>query len=260
MTTLKKASSKAENYASLVVKSIMLIQSETTEWNGTLYKTANEALYNILGKTYAEVQKLRSCDIEVVTALKKQMKERGYSFNAGTSLEAAVLRIVFNITDSKSKRIHRYAKALRYANADKIQTEDFVAWLKAAGGIDNVESKASEANRQAKQDSNDQKFNSVYRIAQEVVIQKDIINATPSEGFCKNFSVALVRHSEASNPEIVGLSNNENITKSLLLILAKSFVEEAEHIVANNRWKEISSVKKVARNVAVKQAKDKAVA
>ena len=237
-----------------IVKSVLSIRSEATEWNNTAYKTANEGLYVLLRKSYEQCDILRAQDIEVRTNFTKALADKGYPFNSGTSIEAKVLRVVFGITDAKNKRIHRYANVLRVANADKITAEDFVNWLSNAGGIDCVESTNQTKERELRNEKAQKEFTELYRIALKDVLSKNITDAKASDGDMCNFSVALVRHSKDNETEIVGLSNSESITKSLLSNLKKQFEAEVNNAHSDEKNDAVQQSKNAIRNKSEQQA------
>lgn len=236
-----------------IVKSVLSIRSEATEWNNTAYKTANEGLYVLLRKSYEQCEILRAHDIEVRTDFTKALDDKGYPFNSGTSIEAKVLRVVFDIKDAKNKRIHRYANVLRVAKADKITAEDFVKWLSKSGGIDCVESTTQQESRKAREAEKEQEFIKLYNRALNDVLSKNITDAQASEGDMCNFSVALVRHSKDSETEVVGLSNSESITKSLLLNLKKQFEEEVNNAHSDEKNDAVQQNKDAIRNKSEQQ-------
>ena len=240
-----------------IVKSVLSIRSEATEWNNTAYKTANEGLYVLLRKSYEQCEILRAHDIEVRTDFTKALDDKGYPFNGGTSIEAKVLRVVFDIKDAKNKRIHRYANVLRVAKADKITAEDFVKWLSKSGGIDCVESTTQQESRKARETKAEQDFIKLYNRALNDVLHKDIADAKASEGICSDFSVALVRHNSDEKTEIVGLSNSESITKSLLMNLKAAFEKEVENANSDEKTSAAQAVKNNIRNKSEEQSEEK---
>ena len=237
-----------------IVKSVLNIRSEATEWNNTACKTANEGLYVLLRKSYEQCDILRAHDIEVRTDFTKALEDKGYPFNSGTSIEAKVLRVVFDIKDAKNKRIHRYANVLRVAKADKISSEDFVKWLSKSGGIDCVESTNQAKERDTRIEKAKKEFAELYRIALKDVLSKNITDAKASEGDMCNFSVALVRHSKDNETEVVGLSNSDSITKSLLLNLKKQFEEEVNNAHSDEKNDAVQQNKDAIRNKSEQQA------
>lgn len=239
MTTEKQKNTPSANQ---IVNAVLNIQNEANDWNDNAYKTAIDGLYVLLRKSYEQVLVLRASDVDVRTAFTKALKDKGYPFNSGTSIEAKVLRVVFNIADAKNKRIHRYANVLRVAFEDKIADSDFVKWLHNSNGIDNVVSVEQAKKRNEKQAEEQAKFNDFYNNVLHNVLPKDISTATHSEGDCTDFSVALVRHT-ADKKEIVGLSNSEVLTKSLLAKLQRELEKETKNANSDEKQSAVQQVK-----------------
>lgn len=222
------------NVASGLYERLITMRDGQNDWFSNVYKPAKEQLYDILAECYAITHEIRNNAMGVRNELDSLLSELQIKFNKGTSLEAKVIRVVFNIDSSKDKRVFKYKKALDIAKQDGIgrgknaegMANEFATWLKRQnGGIENLVGRVAQEKAQAKFEAEKAEFLKAFELIASAP-SVDVSNAKPCDNNLSNLSVALVRHSDNGN-EVVGLSNNGTITHELLRVLREQIINSA---------------------------------
>lgn len=114
------------------------LRSVRSEWNQTLYKVSNDALYGILAGCYrlydygsetGARQKTLKRELELV------LKNKGIKFSPNSHLATRIIRTVF---DTDRKRASVYSIVLRAAIAAKVKPKDLPKFIRDSGGIEEL--------------------------------------------------------------------------------------------------------------------------
>jgi len=119
------------------------LSSKCAEWEGGVFKTANEALYGLLAecKDIYDVQFLNASD-EVKVALRKELIKRLIAAGLRVVKSTTTLQLLVRYTfKSDRRRAHVYAYVLRAAVSDNIAGDQLADYIRAAGGIEEIRGK-----------------------------------------------------------------------------------------------------------------------
>lgn len=129
MTTISNKLAPAQ-----VVAELNGLATDRAAWENGSYKASNDELYGLLDRCFALLQQMKG-QRKLIKELNELLTENGIVFNEGTSLATKIARFVFN---ENNKRITGYAKVLRVAAEEKAENENFAAFIRGKGGIDEV--------------------------------------------------------------------------------------------------------------------------
>jgi hypothetical protein len=115
-------------------------------WEGNAFRTSNEQLYVLLQKCY-QFYKLMGAATTEAEALRKGLNDyinlKGYKFAKTTHTLAKVVKCVFGVD---RRRVSAYSIALVFALSKNIQVLDIPAFIRDAGGVEELRlNKASTA-------------------------------------------------------------------------------------------------------------------
>jgi len=216
-------------------------------WEQGTYAAANAELYSILGDCldlYVKIK--RSYDLpKGVNAL---LDERGVTYNASTSLELKLVRLVFadaNTAPQLQNRLFSYARVIRVA-ADANQAGITLAKFIADNhGIDEIrragKDGVSAADKQKAQIDH-ARIQLLERSAAELFSNfalPDTLEPTVGE----HFSLALVRKNPDGTGSIVFGTSNTAAVETVLAIAGKNLKGEAVKAVEAEAAKRTAAVK-----------------
>jgi hypothetical protein len=216
-------------------------------WEQGTYAAANAELYSILGDCldlYVKIK--RSYDLpKGVNAL---LDERGVTYNASTSLELKLVRLVFadtNTAPQLQNRLFSYARVIRVAtdaNQSGITLAKFIA---DNHGIDEIrragKDGVSAADKQKAQIDH-ARIQLLERSAAELFSNfalPDTLEPTVGE----HFSLALVRKNPDGTGSIVFGTSNTAAVETVLAIAGKNLKGEAVKAVEAEAAKRTAAVK-----------------
>jgi hypothetical protein len=113
------------------------------------YDHSNEGLYQLLANCLGLYTEIKGMPTEkaTLTAIKKQLVERGVTIQKNSTVFNLIVRYVFN---SERRRSHIYAKALAVAIDKGITKEAFPSWVDDFGGIEEVATQKANVSKQKK--------------------------------------------------------------------------------------------------------------
>ena len=103
-----------ENLKSIVV--------EREKWQGSLFKSANDSLYDLLGKIYDLIEETKTnteADKEKRDWLLSECRKRNLRHNMKPSFIQLITKLVFCNSDVDSRRISSYVRVLTAAKQSK---------------------------------------------------------------------------------------------------------------------------------------------
>ena len=113
------------------------IEANRIAWENGVYRTSNQALYQVLAECLAysgelpvSMAKLRNA------ALASFYKERGYRYKEDAPLVTRVVRAVFG--DVNRRRISSYSLVLRQAQKESVAYANLPTWIEERGGIQEI--------------------------------------------------------------------------------------------------------------------------
>lgn len=131
---LNDKSTAANTPANIELRSI---EAKRIEWENGVYRTSNQALYQVLaeclaysGELTVSMAKLRN------SALATFYKERGYKYKDDVPLITRVIRAIFGCVDRR--RISTYSLVLRQAQKEGIGYADLSNWIEERGGVQEI--------------------------------------------------------------------------------------------------------------------------
>jgi len=214
-----------------ILNNLMNVAEKQQKWHNGAFKKANEILYRILTECYVITDEIRNSELGVKMKLDEMLKERQITFNKGTSIEAKVIRAVFDIDSSADKRVFKYKRVLEMARTDNIPAADFAQWVIDGNGIENVQSKKATEHTKRQAERIVEELAKAYALSMNAPLVS-LDTAKASSGNFSNLSVALVRHNkEAGTKEIIGVSDNNTITFNLFKALKDTLMKSAEQLL-----------------------------
>lgn len=122
----------------VALNTIHSLESKRVTWEEGVYKTSNQALYEILAECLIYGGDLASTDANTARreALESFYKTRGYRWKAETPLMTKIVRAVFG--DIDRRRISTYSLVLREAKKENVLPSNFAVWVEEKGGLQEV--------------------------------------------------------------------------------------------------------------------------
>ena len=113
------------------------MEAKRIAWETGVYRTSNQALYQVLAECLAYSGELPVSMAKLRTAaLVTFYKERGYRYKDDAPLVTRVVRAVFG--DVNRRRISTYSLVLRQAQKENVAYADLPAWIEERGGIQEI--------------------------------------------------------------------------------------------------------------------------
>ncbi len=127
------ASTTTQTAASLLLD----MEQKRQDWETTVYRTSNLALYAVLADCLAYGDDLSfQAAKERNTVLDEFCKSRGYVVKKDSPLLTRIAKAVFGNVDRR--RISTYSLVLRRAKAEGIAPANLCAWIEELGGIQEI--------------------------------------------------------------------------------------------------------------------------
>lgn len=185
-------------------------------WENGSYKKSNDELYNLLNRCFTLFEQM-SGEAKLIKELNDLLTERGITWNENTSLATKIARFVFN---GANKRITGYARVLRVAQFEKLESESFAAFIKRKGGVEEVrKQQVAGTITKAEQAKLNIAVAEQHYVASEALVQ-DIACAAPElhpDSEAQHlFAAALVRKNADGTLSIVYGNNKSSVVKVLL--------------------------------------------
>jgi hypothetical protein len=224
----------------------LVVASDT--WHQNAYKRSNDELYSILSRCLDVYQTLRGNKKEV-KQLNLRLEAAGLKCKEGTGLASRVVRLVFR---SDAKRIHAYAKAIRFAAEEGVDSQTFKSWMVEQGGVEEVrrtlkDGESPAMKTQANTDAAVEHFSTCAAIGSVNAAPDDLL---PSSDALTDFTVALLRKEANGTLTIVGGTNDPSVISRVLAATGKRILAERNissmSLVKRNRNKELMAAIKAA--------------
>lgn len=127
-------------FANSTVALLDALSVKRDEWEQGVFKAANEALYALLAETLDVynskfLQGSKDDQRTLRQQLVSRLKEMGIKTQKNSTALGMLVRFVFK---SDRKRAHRYAYVLTAAVSDGVAAADFPAYVRDAGGVEEV--------------------------------------------------------------------------------------------------------------------------
>lgn len=119
------------------------ISTDRVDWQSTLFSSANEALYKMLGDIYTlydESKEGNDLDEKKYDWLLEECQKKKLPLNKKPTLIQLLVKYVFSDNDTDSRRISSYARVLSVAaQSSAVQTgKDVPKFIKKYGGIEEI--------------------------------------------------------------------------------------------------------------------------
>lgn len=119
------------------VHQLFSMEAKRVDWENGLYRTSNQALYQLMGECLAYCGELTVGQAKLRNdALQAFYKERGYRYKSDMPLVTRVVRAVFG--DVNRRRISTYSLVLRQAQKENVAYADLPTWIEERGGIQEI--------------------------------------------------------------------------------------------------------------------------
>ena len=149
-TTSSKAKSKnaKANTKNTLLAPLDALIEVRKKWQVS-YDHSNEGLYQLLADCLGLYTEIKGMPTEkaTLTAIKKELVERGVTIQKNSTVFNLIVRYVFN---SERRRTHIYAKALAVAINEGVTKEEFPSWVDDFGGIEEVATQKANISKQKK--------------------------------------------------------------------------------------------------------------
>ena len=119
------------------------ICKQRTTWQSTQFKSANDALYNMLGELYVLNQQCSTntqADADKYKWLLSECKSKGIKLSKTPTFIQLLVKYVFTDNDTDSRRISSYARVLTAAlQSSEVQTAaDVPIFIRKYGGVEEI--------------------------------------------------------------------------------------------------------------------------
>lgn len=143
MKATKKTTAVAKTtliYTDKAIKQLEVLSGQREVWENTVYKTASEALYDLLGKVYefyesSFINRTAAERLALRQEIANKLTQDSVRVQSNSSVLGLLIRYVFK---SDRKRVLSYQKAVTVAKSLKIKPTDLPDWLRCNHGIDGV--------------------------------------------------------------------------------------------------------------------------
>jgi hypothetical protein len=235
------------NHSATIADQINGVVEKRIRWEQGAYAAANAELYSILGDCLdLFIAVKRSYDLP--KGVNSLMEDRGITYNASTSLELKLVRLIFadaNTATQLQNRLFSYARVIRVA-ADAMQTGTTLAkFIVANHGIDEIR-RASKDGVSAADKQKAQIDNARVQFLEpnhEELFSGFGLPDTLEPKAGEHFSLALVRKNPDGTGSIVFGTSNTAVVESVLAIAGKSLKGEAVKAVEAEAAKRTAEVK-----------------
>lgn len=124
-------------FSSNVDKVLKDLESSRQAWEAGAYRTSNLELYGILRDCLAFCGDLSLSSAKARNkSLEEFYKKRGYKYKKETPLATRIVKAVFGNVDRR--RTSTYSLVIRQAQKENISYFDFIDWIEAKGGVQEV--------------------------------------------------------------------------------------------------------------------------
>ena len=190
------------------------------QWQTTVFKTANDGLYQLLAECYRLYNDMlgkQTAAIRLREAFEHHCGEKKLNFKASTHTMDKIVRVVFG--DADRRRVSAYAIALRAAlgHDPKVGPDDFAEFVRQAGGVEEVRMAASK-----KQDALSAKDKAA--VAKTALTKKAANVVITDRGFCADLDAAkvgqhhvLIAQQQADNSLVLrAIVSNDTVVNAAL--------------------------------------------
>ena len=234
---------------------IKTIVEAREKWQGSLFKSANDSLYNLLGKIFDLIEETKTnteADKEKRDWLLSECRKRKLRHNMKPSFIQLITKLVFSDSDVDSRRISSYVRVLTAAKQykDVVVGADVPNFIRKNGGIEEIRASLCKNTKTPTQRAELGRGLALKsKILCEVTTEETLSYATKTKG---NFAVALgivnakgvieVKHVCYENP----INNNmpsgktaiNNALSNLYSIIAKKEKNELKRVKAEQQIEE----------------------
>jgi hypothetical protein len=151
-TTNNNAKTQASKTVALndTRSTLVTLIAERENWETTLLRKSNDALYQILAQCYELYENMRGGEnsIQRKKALLAVCEENNYRFVSSTPLITKIVKCVFGV---ERRRVSAYSIVLRTAIKQEISVAELAQWIEDMGGVEQVRLSKSPNAKTAKQ-------------------------------------------------------------------------------------------------------------
>jgi hypothetical protein len=119
------------------------ITDERRTWQGTAFKSANDALYELLAQVYAVYDDSKgstAADEAKREWLLQQCSKRSLKLNKNPSFIQLLVKLVFSDSDTDSRRVSSYGRVLTAAaqSSEVTVAADVPTFIRKYGGVEEI--------------------------------------------------------------------------------------------------------------------------
>lgn len=211
---------------------------ERENWEKTLYKKSNDALYDLLAKAFHLFMQVKGTR-PLIKALNQQLDALEISYNSKTSLAAKIARLIFG---KCGNRVFAFAAVFNEADRQNIEPTKLKNWITSQNGIENIrKNKGSATPSAAKLAKQGAEFCS--SIDALFAIDERHQDLEPHPEAENEFAVALVRPASGGTFEVVFGSNKKSVVNTVLSEAGRLYSAE------QNSQKVLDDVKQTQHDV-----------
>jgi hypothetical protein len=139
----KQKKARKATIASTSTKLLYAMEESRITWEEGVYRTSNQALYQVLAQCLQFCGELSMGDAKVrLASLEKFYKSRNYKYNKTKPLITRVIRAVFGDVDRR--RLSTYSIVLRKAQKLNVPYLELADWIEKEGGVQEIKLGQSE--------------------------------------------------------------------------------------------------------------------
>lgn len=230
------------------------LNSAQIAWTEGSYKKSNEELYAILDRCYVlheQISGMMTGKRKLIKAINTRLVGMGMNPDKIGDLATKIVRCTFNDT---GKRSNSYARAIKFAMADKPRDMSMSAYISKMGGIEELRRtpklgalKPSEVKAKLVENADEE-----LSVAEPLIGKIKLVDALqPANDSEFDYCAALLRKNDDGTGSIVYGSTSTSILKLLLVEAAKKLagakqVADDNSKLAQEARERVATVKKLA--------------
>jgi hypothetical protein len=198
------------------------VHDDQVEWNTTLYRTANEKLYSLLGSCL-KVMYVLSSNKKLKKELDAKLTSLTIPYNAGTHLSTKIVRYVFRISN---KRANAYARVVQSAFEHKKSPDNLPSWITQEGGIEAIRLNTKGPSKEEIRERIEQTSTVLHEAEADLTID-DTPRVSVDETAEHPYALGLARIKDGKT-EFVYWSTNASLIRQFLQVVGKQVLNDNE--------------------------------
>ena len=219
--------SMKSNMDQTIIDTLDGLMNQCQDWEQNELAKSNERLYSILTECYALFQSINGTDKQKIMAKRsfdRVAKQKGFEFVDSKHYTTRVVSIVFN-DQKQSRRIARYANALRIATDQNVPVNELKDFFYLNGGIDEIQKKVRAGSTTIDRHIKGRAI--LYKPAITTITDSKLAQEIPASNYGLPVILMANYNENSQEFEIVGVTQNPSATKMAFSSFASVITEDS---------------------------------